>query len=158
MRLAKDVLYALRMFARNPGFAAVAVVTLGLGIGMSVAVWSVVDAVLIDPLPLPDSERLVELRTMDPGHEGNGFPSTSPDFRDWAERNQGFEAMAATFRENLSLTGGNAPERILGARVSATRRRAFRPLRTTSGASRRLDPRRLGGGDACRSAARRGDR
>ncbi len=120
MRLAKDVLYALRMFARNPGFAAVAVVTLGLGIGMSVAVWSVVDAVLIDPLPLPDSERLVELRTMDPGHEGNGFPSTSPDFRDWAERNQGFEAMAATFRENLSLTGGDAPERILGARVSAT--------------------------------------
>jgi len=120
MTLAKDARHALRMFARTPGFTLVAVVTLGVGIGMSVAVWSVVDAVLIDPLPVPDSARLVELRTMDPGHVGRGFPSTSPDYREWAERNQSFEAMAATFRENVSLTGGDEPERISGTRATAT--------------------------------------
>ena len=61
MTIFSDARFALRTLARNPGFAAVAILTLGLGIGMSVAVWSVVDAVLIEPLPYPDADRLVEM-------------------------------------------------------------------------------------------------
>ena len=119
MTLARDVLYALRLFARKPGFTAVAVATLGLGIGMSVAVWSVFDAVLIDPLPYPDAHRLLEIRRSEPARILRGAPMSAFDCRDLAERNHSMEAVTATFRENINLTGGASPERVAGARVSA---------------------------------------
>jgi putative ABC transport system permease protein len=117
--LIKDALYALRMFARKPGFTAIAVVTLGLGIGMSVAVWTLVDAVLIDSLPYPDADRLLQIRRSEPGRIPRGAPMSAFDYRDLAERNQTLEAVAATFAENVNLTGGSSPERVAGSWVSA---------------------------------------
>lgn len=119
MTLFKDAVFAGRMVARNFVFAAVAVVTLGIGIGMSVAVWSVVDAVLIDPLPYPDSDRLLQIRRSEPGRIPRGAPMSAFDCRDLAERNHSLEAVAATFRENVNLTGGSSPERVAGSWVSA---------------------------------------
>jgi len=115
----RDARFALRTLARNPGFSAVAILTLGLGIGMSVAVWSVVDAVLIEPLPYPDADRLVEIGMTEPSRHAGGYPMSALDYREYSERNQSFEAMAATFRENLNLTGGTSPKRVSGAWVSA---------------------------------------
>ena len=120
MTLVRDTRFALRTIVRNPGFSAVAILTLGLGIGMSVAVWSVVDAVLIEPLPYPDADQLVVIGLTLPEHGTTGYPMSALDFLDYAERNQSFEAMAATFRENLNITGGTSPERVSGARVSAS--------------------------------------
>ncbi len=119
MALSKDVGFALRMLARNPGFTAVAVLTLGLGIGMSVAVWSVVDAVLIDPLPYPDADRLLQIRRSEPGRIPRGAPMSAFDYRDLAERNHSLEEVAAAFPENVNLTGGSSPERVAGSWVSA---------------------------------------
>jgi putative ABC transport system permease protein len=107
------------MIARKPGFAAVAVMTLGLGIGMSVAVWSVIDAVLIDPLPYPDADRLLQIRRSEPGRIPRGAPMSAFDYRDLAERNHSLEEVAAAFPENVNLTGGSSPERVAGSWVSA---------------------------------------
>ena len=114
-----DIRFAFRTLLRTPGFTLVAVLTLGLGIGMSVAVWSVVDAVLLEPLPYPDADRLVEIRMTQPERGQTGYPMSALAYLDYAERNRTFEAMAATFRENLNLTGGSSPERVSGAWVSA---------------------------------------
>ncbi len=119
MALMNDIRFAFRTLLRTPGFTLVAVLTLGLGIGMSVAVWSVVDAVLIEPLPYPDADRLVEIRMTQPERGAAGYPMSALDYLDYAERNRTFEAMAATFRENLNLTGEPSPERVSGAWVSA---------------------------------------
>ncbi len=119
MALIKELRFASRSLARTPGFTLLAVLTLGLGIGMSVAVWSIVDAVLIEPLPYPDADRLVEIRMNQPERGTAGYPMSALDYLEYAERNRSFEAMAATFRESLNLTGGRAPERVSGALVSA---------------------------------------
>jgi putative ABC transport system permease protein len=117
--LFKDIVFAVRAIARNPGFATVVILTLGVGIGLCVAVWSVIDGVLIDPLPFPDADRLVELKMTEPGREFPGVPMSSLDYRDHEQRNQTFQAMAATFRENVNLTGGASPQRVPGVWVSA---------------------------------------
>ncbi len=120
MAFFKDLQFGCRSLARTPGFTLLAVLTLGLGIGMSVAVWSIVDAVLIEPLPYPDADRLVEIRMTEPERGPGAYPMSALDSIDFAQRNQTFEAMAAIFRENLNLTGGSTPERVSGAWVSAT--------------------------------------
>jgi len=117
--LINDLRFAFRTLARTPGFTLLATLTLGLGIGMSVAVWSVIDAVLIEPLPYPEADRLVEIRMIEPERGQAGYPMSALDYLDYAERNRTFESTAATFRENLNLTGGSSPERVSGAWVSA---------------------------------------
>ena len=119
MTLINDTRFAVRSLFRSPGFAAVTILTLGLGIGVSVAVWSVVDAVLIEPLPYPDADQLIEIGLTLPELGTTGYPMSALDYLDYAERNRSFEAMAAIFRENLNLTGGSSPERVTGAWVSA---------------------------------------
>jgi len=119
MTLVNDTRFAVRSLFRSPGFAAVTILTLGLGIGMSVAVWSVIDAVLIEPLPYPDADQLIEIGLTLPELGTAGYPMSALDYLDYAERNNSFEAMAAVFRENLNLTGGSSPERVTGAWVSA---------------------------------------
>jgi putative ABC transport system permease protein len=96
------------------------VLTLGLGIGMSVAVWSVIDAVLVEPLPYPEADRLVMIGETLPNLGATGYPMSALNYLDFAERNRSFESMAAVFRENLNVTGGSLPERLTGARVSAS--------------------------------------
>jgi putative ABC transport system permease protein len=116
--LLNDIRFALRSLLQAPGFSLVSVLTLGLGLGMSVAVWSIIDSVLIEPLPYPDSDRLVEIRMTQPERGPAGYPMSALDYRDYAERNRSFEAMAATFRENFNLTEKSSPERVAGAWVS----------------------------------------
>jgi putative ABC transport system permease protein len=117
--LINDTRFAFRSLLRTPGFSTVAVLTLGLGIGMSVAVWSVIDAVLIESLPYPDADHLVEIRMTQPERGPDAYPMSALDYLVYVERNRTFEAMAATFRENLNITGGSLPERVPGAWVSA---------------------------------------
>jgi putative ABC transport system permease protein len=118
--LLSDIRYAFRMIAKQPGFAALAVLAFALGIGANVAIFSVVNAVLLRPLPYPHSERLINLRESTPT-----FPSGSvsyPNFLDWRAAQHSFTDLALFRRESYNLSsvkGGTAPERIGGCRVTA---------------------------------------
>ena len=139
-QLRQDLGFSLRLLQRNPGFAAVAILTLALGIGANTAIFSVVDAVLLRPLPYLEPERIVQLMERTPRQvlEGSGGFAIAPaNFLDWQERNQVFSEIAAVARTSVSLTGGEEPVRISAQRVSAAffrilgaeaaRGRTFRP-------------------------------
>jgi putative ABC transport system permease protein len=117
--LKHDLRYGARMLWKNPGFTAVAVVALALGIGANSAIFSVVNTVLLRPLPYREPERLVMV------WEDNskiGYPRDTPaaaNYIDWRDQNQVFEGMAATADLSLNLTGAGEPERFDGKRVSA---------------------------------------
>ena len=91
-RLVQDLRYGFRRLVREPGFAAAAILTLALGIGANTAVFSVLDAVLLRPLPFPDSERLVALWEIN--DEGTEIGVTYPNFVDWKEQGEAFEGLA----------------------------------------------------------------
>jgi putative ABC transport system permease protein len=118
--LLSDIRYAFRMIAKQPGFAALAVLAFALGIGANTAIFSVVNAVLLRPLPYPHSERLINLRESTPT-----FPSGSvsyPNYLDWRASQHTFTDLALFRRESYNLSsekGGSAPERMGGARVTA---------------------------------------
>ncbi|HTU89158.1 MAG TPA: permease prefix domain 1-containing protein, partial [Gemmataceae bacterium] len=114
--LIQDVRYALRQVRRNPGFTAVAVVTLALGIGANTAIFSVVDGVLIHPLPFEHSDRLVMLWQRVPHFGSNAF--TTPDFLAW--KKQTFMPIAATSEESFNIGEGNPSEHVPGGPVSAS--------------------------------------
>src|SRR5712692_972052 len=116
----QDLRFGLRMLARNPVFTLIAVVTLALGIGANTAIFSVVDAVLLRPLPYPDANRLVFLwSTMN----GQGVPqsgSALPDYRGWRDQNRVFDGLAGFYYGDFNLSSnGSAPERIQGAYITA---------------------------------------
>ncbi len=115
-----DFRYALRMLCRNPGFTAVAVLTLALGIGATTAIFSVVYAVVLRPLPFGEPERLVALWTRAPKM---GYPRAfvgAANHRDWRAQNHVFEDIALVRHvASFNLTGEGEPERLQGARVSA---------------------------------------
>ena len=110
--LLQDLRYALRQLRKSPGFTAVAVLTLALGIGANTAVFSVVDQVLLHPLPYPDSDRIVKVsETL----EGISTNDASPaNYLDWVSQNQAFVQMAASRGWQGSLSAGDRPERIRG--------------------------------------------
>ncbi len=116
--LLQDLRYGLRMLAKNPGFTAVAVVTLALGIGANTAIFSVVNAVLLRPLPYKDAQNLVVIWETEPSSPGNLFPVTSPDFEDWRKQNNVFEGLAAASGDGAALTGTSEPLQLDGWRVS----------------------------------------
>ncbi len=117
--LVQDMRYALRQLRNNPGFTFVAVMTLALGIGATTAIFSLVHAVLLRPLPFPEPDRLVGLR-MEIETEPNSFRGVSfPDFRDWQQQTQSWESMAAVFANNFALVGKDEPEQVLGEAVTA---------------------------------------
>ncbi|HET9531507.1 MAG TPA: ABC transporter permease [Blastocatellia bacterium] len=116
----QDLRYGLRMLIKNPGFTAVAVLTLALGIGANTAIFSVVNTVLLQPLPYNDPDRLVMVWEED---TKRGYPRDTPavaNFIDWRDQNQVFEAMAAMADASFNLTGAGEPERLEGRRVSAS--------------------------------------
>ena len=116
----QDLRYALRMLAKNPGFTAVAVIALALGIGANTAIFSVVNTVLLRPLPFKDPERLMMVFEDSSAH---GYPRDTPtaaNFIDWRDQNQVFEGMAAIAGASLNLTGAGDPERLVGYRASAS--------------------------------------
>lgn len=116
----QDLRYGLRMLVKNPGFTAVAVIALALGIGANTAIFSVVNTVLLRPLPYKDPERLVMVFEDSSKH---GFPRDTPtaaNYIDWRDQNQVFESIAAIAGGSFNLTGVGDPERIVGYRVSAS--------------------------------------
>jgi predicted permease len=115
----RDFRYALRMLRRSPGFTAVAVLTLALGIGANTAIFSVVNSVLIRPLPYPDSAGLVMVWENDSLHPNPHNTVSPPNFLDWQSRNTVFSGMAYLFDERDSLTGNGAPEEVVVQDVSA---------------------------------------
>jgi putative ABC transport system permease protein len=117
--LMQDMRYGIRMLSKNPGFAIIAVLTLALGIGANTAIFSVVNAELLRPLPFRDSGRLVSVATANSRmHSSNGSVSY-PDFMDWRSQNQVFEKMAAYTGATFTLTGQVNPAHLEGASVSA---------------------------------------
>ncbi|HKP87943.1 MAG TPA: ABC transporter permease [Blastocatellia bacterium] len=113
----QDVRYALRMLAKNPGFAIIAVLALTLGIGADTAIFSVVNSVLLRPLPYDESDRLVFLSERSPVLEGMSI--AYPNFVDWRDQNDVFENIGVFRRQNFNLTGSGEPERLIGGQVSA---------------------------------------
>jgi putative ABC transport system permease protein len=107
-RLWQDMRYALRTLRRNPGFAAVAILTLALGIGTNTAVFSVVSAVLIKPLPYPDADRILWLANYNQRYKFEA--SSAPDYWDWREA-QSFEAMAGYNTLDSTLMDGDQSEK-----------------------------------------------
>src|SRR5438094_2485722 len=117
----QDLRFGFRMLAKNPGFTAVAVFTLALAMGANTAIFSVVNAVLLRPLPYRDPERLVRLWENDTnGNLGPDFSVSVPNFIDWRHQNRVFENMAAFAGVPFALTGGTTPEQVQGAYVSAS--------------------------------------
>jgi predicted permease len=115
--LAQDIRYALRQLRKSPGFATVTVITLALGIGANTAIFSVVNAVLLNPLPFHDASRIVSMF-----EATQNFPKGSisyPNFLDWQRDNRSFEAMAAYRGTDGSITGVGQPENVRAQRVSA---------------------------------------
>src|SRR6516165_4437438 len=115
--LLQDLRYSLRMLTKNPGFTAVAVLTLALGIGANTAIFSVVSAVLLKPLPFHDPGRLMVLTE---ANERQPHVSVSyPNYFDWRQQNHVFEAMASFQPADFNLAGVNEPENIGGSAVSS---------------------------------------
>src|SRR5262245_169655 len=116
--LQQDLRYAARTLRKSPGFTIVAALTLALGIGANTAIFSVVDAVMLRPLPYPEPSRLVELwgnvRRAKVERRGASYP----DFVDWRDQSRSFEAMAAFVDGDLTIAGTGEPERITGEFVS----------------------------------------
>jgi putative ABC transport system permease protein len=117
--LIKDIRYGFRSLLKRPGFTAIALVALALGIGANTAIFSLVNAVVLRPLPYPDSDRLV----WGWGNVRNGTnrASVSPgDFVDYRQQNKTFENLAATYAINLpvNVTGNGDPERLNASGVT----------------------------------------
>jgi predicted permease len=113
-----DVRYGLRILRKAPGFTAAAVLTLMLGIGANSAVFSVVEGVLLRPLPFPDSDRIMTLWNTYPGVDESLQEASPPDFCDWREESRSFAQMAAYERFVWNLAGDPEPVRVRGVRVS----------------------------------------
>src|SRR6266404_3393238 len=117
--LIQDLRYGARMLVKKPGFTLVAIITLALGIGANTAIFSVVNAVLLRPLPFLQPERLAMVNTTNLARGITNFGTAMPDFRAWRDRNQTFEKMAAFSTTNFNISGTTEPERVAGAQVSA---------------------------------------
>ena len=115
--LLKDVRYGLLLLVRDPGFAAIAVSVMAIGIGANTAMFSLVDAVLLKPLPFSDPERIVRVMEAPTPTTRNGIATLN--FLDWKRLSTSFEALSALRGLNVALTGQGEPARLGGALVSA---------------------------------------
>ena len=126
--VAQDVAYALRALRQRKGYAAIAVLTLALGIGANTSIFSVVNGVLLKPLAYPEPERLVNLYQTNAewmtnpnprfAAMGRRFPVSFPVYRDWLELNRSFESVGIYGGDQFTIAGGDRPELIQGSRVT----------------------------------------
>jgi putative ABC transport system permease protein len=135
--LAQDLRHSARMLLKAPGFTFVAVMTLALGIGANSAIFSVVNAVLLRPLPFKDPNRLVAVweNNLKQGQDHQAVGGAN--FTDWKSQNQAFESLAAYFNWNYNLTGGDEPQRLNAVVVSGE---FFQTLGVEAAAGRALAP------------------
>ncbi len=122
--LLQDLKYAVRMLAKNPGFTFVAVLTLGLGIGANTAIFTIVNAVLLNPLPVTDASRLFQLDTTDRKTTvalGNAtrLGVSYPNYQDYQSQSDVFSSLAAFQPTALTLSGGEKPKLLQGSLVTA---------------------------------------
>ncbi len=113
----RDLRYGVRVLRRAPGFATVAILTLAVGIGAATAVFSVVDGVLLRPLPYPDAGRIVRLYQI--GSTGNRMNVSEPNFDDWRSGTRSFQAMAEVAPGPVPVSTGDEQTMTLGAEVSS---------------------------------------
>ncbi|HKP05406.1 MAG TPA: ABC transporter permease [Chthoniobacterales bacterium] len=111
-----DIRYAIRMLVKSPAFTFIAILTIGLAIGANTAIFSVVNAVLLQPLPYPHAEQLVRVFGTQPTLDE--APTSPANFLEWRTENQVFERIATWNGQGFNLTGTDKPERVIGARVS----------------------------------------
>jgi predicted permease len=119
--LVADLRYGLRILVRNPGFTLAAIVVLALGIGANTAIFSIVNAVLLRPLPYQDASRIMQIWHVPPAKSFPGMSlfSVSPaNYLDWQSQNRSFEQMAACGFDSFNVGGGERPEAIRGAAVA----------------------------------------
>ena len=115
----KDLRYGIRGLLKRPGFAAIAVVTLALGIGGNSAIFSVVNAVLLRPLPFPESEQIAILEGINPTLSITESNMSVPDFADWQSQNQVFQQLAGFVSGGALLANGDETERVRANSVTA---------------------------------------
>ncbi|HJQ25164.1 MAG TPA: ABC transporter permease [Blastocatellia bacterium] len=117
--LLQDLRYGLRMLVKNPGFSVIAIIALALGIGANTAIFSVVNTVLLRPLPFAEPERLVNVWETRPERGVKQMTASYPNFADWRDQNDVFERIAAYDGQPFTMTGDDNPVRLVGAVVSA---------------------------------------
>jgi putative ABC transport system permease protein len=115
-KLLQDLRYGVRVLMKKPGFTTIAILTLALGIGVNTAIFSVINSILLRPLPYEDPEGLVQVWEVSPKQKGTNETSSAslPNFVDWRDQNQTFEHLAAYLNRSLNLTEGEQPERVQG--------------------------------------------
>jgi len=120
--LLQDVRYGVRILGRTPGFFVVAVLVVGLGIGATTSVFSVVHALLLRPLPFPEPERLVWIANTGEGGGLSAVTSRTSNLRDWRRFSRSFDSLTAYFAffdySSYTLVGGGEPERLVGVGVA----------------------------------------
>ncbi len=116
--LLQDLRYSVRVLLKQPSFTLIAVLTLALGIGATTAIFSVVNAVLLRPLPFPQAERVVRLWETTPQGNGLRVAVRYPNFQDWRQQNQAFTHLAAYREDGFNLQTGAEARRLEGARVT----------------------------------------
>lgn len=121
----RDVRFAARSLARMPGFTAIAIIVVAVGIGANTAVFSVINSVLLKPLPYPQPQSLVQL--MENGPQGSFSGASVPKFNIWRQQTGIFEYVAAYDQggAGLNLTGNGEPEQVQGIHVTADYFRVF---------------------------------
>src|SRR5215510_12352609 len=115
----QDLRLGVRMLVKHPGFTAIAVLTLALGIGANVTIFSVVNAVLLSPLPYPEADRLVYLWSEAPNQNIRERASAYANFSEWRNQNKSFEDLAVFDPTVVTLTGAAEPEQVMSVRASA---------------------------------------
>jgi putative ABC transport system permease protein len=116
--LAADVLHGIRLLFKRPGFTAAVLATLALGIGANAAVFTILNAVLLRPLPYAEPERLVRIWESNPERGWPTFSASQPNFLDWRDQSTSFERLAASTSRPQNLTVGSDTERIPGMAVT----------------------------------------
>ncbi len=114
-----DVRYGMRMLRNHPGFALTVMITLGLGIGANTTIFSVINAVLLEPLPYREPDRLVRLWETNPGGGLTEIPVSVPNFQDWQKDQSVFEQLAASEYATFNLTGSGEPQRVAAAKITS---------------------------------------
>ena len=117
-QLLTDIRYGFRALLQRPGFTAVIVLTLALGIGANTAVFSIVDSLVLRPFPIPNIERLVQIFETQPNLGIDRSNATPGGFTDWQREIRSLEQVTGFYFADFNLTGGDRPERAIGALVT----------------------------------------